>query len=559
MKSPPVARPQPPRRLEFAHVAVIVIGVTVLVMGRLCFNRFLGWDDQGFVHHNPSLNPPTLDTLRLCWFHPVARVYIPLTYTLWAGLALIARVSPDADGITLDPFIFHAANLVLHVLATLVVCKILLLIWPDPFAAVCGALVFAIHPIQVEAVAWVSDLKDVLSGLLVLLSLWQYLRFARDSSSGRRPMAPLALSVFCLILAMLAKSSAATAALAAIALDRYIVRRTWRGIVPPATWLMLAGLPFIIIAGAAQGASDLAPVPLWARPLIVGDSLAFYMRKLLWPTALCIDYGRTPWYVMRHSWMYFEWLAPAAIAMTLIVWRNRLDPLIAAALVFLAGCSPALGLMSFTTQFFSTTADHYLYWAMLGPAIAVAWFLHTFPGAAGLRFTAATLISALAILTVRQGAFWKDDLSLFNHALAINPKSFTAYKILGDDYDRQGNLPLAVAMLRDATAARHDFFPAYSDLGFALRQMGRLDESTRALQKSVDLQRTQPPHLRGTWVKDQNQLAQNLLEAGKPDQAAAALNESLQAQPDQPDVIALLKSALDHKNAPATTHPAATR
>jgi tetratricopeptide (TPR) repeat protein len=189
---------------------------------------------------------------------------------------------------------------------------------------------------------------------------------------------------------------------------------------------------------------------------------------------------------------------------------------------------------------------------MLGPAIAVAWTLTAFPRPLALRAGVVAAIVGLAILSIRQGAFWKDDFSLFEHAAAVNPKSFLAYNNLGNAYYREMNALLAADNFRGAIDARPDYFLAHSNLAAALHELGRLDESTRELQISIKLQREKPWRLRTSWVVDLNHLGQNLLDSGQPSQAAAALRESLAARPDQSDIIALLARADTATSQPAS-------
>jgi len=555
MTYPMTDTPQKSREFHFAHLAIFVTIITLLVMGRLCFNEFTWWDDNNTVHHNPLLNPPSLATVQFYWLHPAYRIYAPLTYMAWAGLALVARVSPDPDGITLDPLVFHGANVLLHVLAALVVCKILRLLKMNWVGTFFGALVFAIHPLQVEAVAWVSGLKDLLSGLLTLVALWQYLQFAIDDRDGTRRPFRLLLSIASLILAMLAKSSAATVPLAAIALDRLMIGRSRRSALTSASLLAITAVPLVVIASIAQSSGDLAPIPLWQRPLIASDSLTFYLHKLVWPINLCIDYGRTPEVAMNQSWIVIEWLVPASIAAALIIFRARVGALLAAALVFVAGCLPTLGLTTFATQFFSTTADHYLYWAMLGPSIAIAWVFTRFPGASPLRtIIVMAIVACAALLSIREGGFWKDDFSLLAHTIAINPNSFLAYNNLGNAYYRDHNAPRAADMFRRAITAKPDYAMAHSNLAAALHELGDVDGSIAELERSISLERSQPLRLRQTWIIDLNRLGQILLGNGKPAQAAAPLRESLAANPDQPDIKAMLAQAQTR-----SAHPAAAR
>jgi protein O-mannosyl-transferase len=527
----------------FASAAVLLAAITLLVMGRLCFNEFVSWDDGDTVFSNPRLNPPTLTGVQFYWLHSAHRIYTPLAYTVWAALALIARVSPDPQGVTLNPAIFHSANVLLHILAALVVCRILFLIEMHWFAVLCGSLIFAIHPIQVEAVAWVSGLKDVLSGTLALVSLWQYFVFAQTDRDGHRPTIPLLLCILFLILAMLAKSSAATVPLAAVAIDLWIVHRRWKSVLSSAVILVLAAIPFILIARIAQSAGDITRAPLWQRPLIVADSVTFYFRKLTWPMNLCMDYGRTPAVAMRQPWIYAAWLVPAALILALIAARKIAPTLVAAAAIFVAGCLPTLGVVPFATQFYSTTADHYLYWAMLGPATAVGWVITKIPAKAIARIFIALALLGLAISSIRQGGFWTDDAALFEHTLAVNPNSSVAFNNLGNDAYNEANYPGAADFFRRSIAVNYDGVLAHSNLAAALYSMGKSEESIRELQISLALQAKHPPRLRTNWVTDLNRLGQCLLETGNPQDAAAAFRESLAANPDQPGIPRLLSRA----------------
>jgi hypothetical protein len=541
---------------KVALVAIVLAAITLVVMGRLCASDFVTWDDGDTVFANPRLNPPSLANVEFYWLHAAHRIYAPLAYTLWAGLALIGRVSPDPQGVSLNPAIFHGANVLLHVLAALVVCRILFLIDMHWFAALCGSLVFAIHPIQVEAVAWVSGLKDVLSGALALASLWQYIVFAQAPRDGHRRHAPLLLCIVFLILAMLAKSSAATVPLGAIAIDWWILQRPWKLVLSSTMLLVLAAIPFILIARIAQSANDIAPTPLWQRPLIVADSLTFYLRKLVWPMNLCMDYGRTPAVAMRLPWIYAQWLVPAVLMLALLAARQSARVLAAAAAVFFAGCLPTLGLVPFATQFYSTTADHYLYWAMLGPAIAAAWAITQLRPAAIARACIVTVLLVLAVLSIRQGGFWTDDAALFEHAIAVNPSSSIAYNNLGNDAYNEMNYPRAAELFGKSIAVNPDGVLAHSNLAAAFFRMGKIDESIRELRSSIALQRKQPPNLRIRWITDLNHLGQCLLDTGDPQDAADTLRQSLDAAPDQPDIAALLSRAQAGSLVPSTTQSA---
>ncbi|MFQ5432367.1 MAG: hypothetical protein ACE5EN_07680 [Nitrospinota bacterium] len=156
---------------------------------------FVNWDDNLFITENRYLNPPGLENVLHFWKKP-RWLYMPLTYTSWSILAWVSGFVP-AEPHGLNPALFHAVNLIVHVLSVLVIFGILRLLLsrgfdqtendndkPDSFkinlAAGAGALMFAIHPVQVEPVVWISELKDLLCGLFSLLAIKKYLEKARE-------------------------------------------------------------------------------------------------------------------------------------------------------------------------------------------------------------------------------------------------------------------------------------------------------------------------------------------------------------------------------------------
>ena len=147
-----------------ANARLAAIFAAILVsFGELLISDFTWWDDQGTLHQNPLFNPPTLDTLRIYWTHPHLGLFIPVTYTLWAAIAKFAYVGvPDEFNIVLNPYLFHAANVALHVGSTLLVYSILRRLLGAAVPACFGAILFAVHPLQVESVAWISGMKDLL-------------------------------------------------------------------------------------------------------------------------------------------------------------------------------------------------------------------------------------------------------------------------------------------------------------------------------------------------------------------------------------------------------------
>src|SRR5437870_4658227 len=305
-------------------------------------NFYFVWDDEVNVAKNPYLTALTLSNVKQFWQKPYESLYIPITYTVWAGIAPFARLSTGsyyAD--ELNPKPFHLTNLALHILNTFIVFTILAMLVRNDWAACAGALFFALHPVQVEPVAWITGMKDVLSSLLSLVAIWQYLSYSKakmslaltgsnkrgKSNSDPEKTAKLegkaklhyiaATAVF--IAAMLAKPTAVVTPAIALLLDYWALKRPLRdSALALAGWLVLA-IPLVVGTKLAQPESELEFVtPLWARPLVAADALAFYLYKLSLPLSVAPDYGRVPELVIEKKWIYFTWAVPCAVAV--LIW-----------------------------------------------------------------------------------------------------------------------------------------------------------------------------------------------------------------------------------------------
>ena len=159
-----------PRGLRTFAIAVILACVVGATFGSVCLNEFAGFDDHITLWGNPRLHPPPpqsgMSSALWYWNHAEYALYIPVTYQVWALLTPFAQLdTPGPGGVDLSAGIFHAANLVFHSLTVVVVFLLLRVLVRRDWAAAIGALLYGLHPLQVESVAWASGLKDVLSGL----------------------------------------------------------------------------------------------------------------------------------------------------------------------------------------------------------------------------------------------------------------------------------------------------------------------------------------------------------------------------------------------------------
>ncbi|MEO6435505.1 MAG: tetratricopeptide repeat protein [Tepidisphaeraceae bacterium] len=442
---------------------LIVLLATIAYLGVVCTFGFTNAEDQGLITENPNLNPPTPAGLWEHWRRPHLFLYVPVTYTAWWLLALIGQTStPDETGATLNPWLFHTFNLALHVTTALLVLNLLRRLIGKEGPAVVGALLFALHPIQVEAVAWTTGTKDVLCGMFSFAALLLYVKSAEkplphagaersaapDVSSQRRRRWYAIASVI-LLLALLSKPAAAVIPLMTLILDRMLLARPWRTVLRSSIPWFAVAIPFLVIARLVQPAADVTSAPMWARPLIAADALAFYLWKIICPFDLTIDYARPPKFIIESGAIAWTWTLPAALAIALLLFARRSRVLVAAGLLFVAGLLPVLGLTTFLYQRYSTVADRFVYLSMFAVALAIAWGLSCC-WSRKVAIACGVLLVLLGARSTVQALTWRNRMTLYIHAVAISPHSAAAHNNYGNALLKTGDVDAADREFRKA-------------------------------------------------------------------------------------------------------------
>lgn len=486
-------------------MAVILAVVTVSIFARTLGMDFVHWDDDIHVYDNPHLLPLSAANTGYFWTHAYEKLYIPISYGVYALLASAARMpQPDPQvtviGGVFNPHVFHAANVVLHTLNALLVFAILRRITQRPAPSLIGALLFAVHPLQVESVAWVSEMRGVLCGFLSLAALYTYIIAVAPGDASvvavfRRREYWAAFILFAM--ALLSKPAAVTLPLGMLIVDHWALRpgrsrpQPLTHAVIAAAPMLIAALPLIPITHSVQPIPESSAWPLWSRPVVALDALAFYLGKLLLPIGLTLDYGRKPLVVIGHWWGYVTWLAPAAAGIVVYRLRRRYPNLVAASLFSVVMLLPVLGLVPFIYQQFSTVSDRYMYLAMFGPALAVATLLSCDMPKVWARIAiaaSAIALTAFAGLSVVQEAVWSNTLTLLGHAVAMNPQSYnirTQYGLaIGDTGDVEGS----IEQFQLALQTNPNWPPAHANLGRAFVQEGFLDQAIEQFQDAVNLE-----------------------------------------------------------------------
>ncbi|MGD0464019.1 MAG: tetratricopeptide repeat protein [Tepidisphaeraceae bacterium] len=507
--------PAPSRSVGW--ICLLLAALTAAAFYPVLRNGFVNWDDMEHVARNPDMNPPTIAALQRYWVRPYFGLWAPATYTAWLATAAIA----PKHGQSLDPTIFHGLNLAIHVAASILVFLIVRRLVGGIWPAAAGAAVFAVHPIQVEAVAWVSGLRDVLAGAMSLAAIWIY--FKATDAAGRARIWRIAIATLVFALALLSKPTAAvTPLLLAITLGkRARSQARWLSL-----WLVMAAAD-LVVAWVVQPSADIYRPPIWGRAIVALDALAFYFRKIVFPVHFLIDYGRSPDWLMAHRSAWWAAAAAALAVLALLLWRRRIPRLAAAAAIGICSLLPVLGLASFNFQYFSTVADRYAYLAMLGVAVGVAAVVAALPRGYGVFV--ALLIAALAVSANHQARVWRTTASLCGHTLATNPGSIAALlafeALAGTDW--QSVLQYNTRALQ----TKPDDPILLFDRASALRNAGRLSDAADAYARSLS-RRPFDRHIRndyavllaqqGNDAEAQRQFAELLRQA--PDDAEARAN-----------------------------------
>jgi tetratricopeptide (TPR) repeat protein len=383
------------------------------------------WDDDVYVTNNGLLEAP--DGLQRIWFSKESpSQYFPLVYTVFRWERALWGLHPAG---------YHLVNVALHGANALLV-GLLLARLAVPGAWLAAAL-FAFHPVQVESVAWVTELKNVLSTFWYLAALHAWL--ATLEARGRRFALLYAGALAAFLLGLFSKTTVVTLPAAMLVLLWYrgerIGRRRIAEILPfAACGLAMAGVT-IWWERTVQGTQgDVFAFSLAERALIAGRALWFYLGTLAWPANLAFSYPR--WQISPSDPVQYLWPAAAVAAgAALFALRRRLRAVAAAAAFFVVTLAPMLGFVPLYTFWYSFAADHYQYLAAAGPLALLAAALSLPAGGPRarrvLRAAPLLLVPLLAALTFRQARIYESRETLWRDTLAKNPASWLAAANLG--------------------------------------------------------------------------------------------------------------------------------
>lgn len=469
------------RPLDLLLVAVLTAAVFVPNL----YGRISPLDDVVILNMTAQFKTPTWAGYWQFWADPPYRIFMPLTMTVWQAIAFFSyRPQFEPHVWAMAAVGFKAASIVVHVLSAVAATWALAVILRCRWPGIIGGLLFALHPIQVESVCWTTGLKDELYGLFALMSIGFYADYVRREF--RPPWASWRwhAAFAAAILSMLSKSAGLMLPLSLAAIDFAL-----RSVPPtrrvPALWLFfLPAAASAAILSSLQSNPAVPLVPLWVRPFVATDTLAFYLGKIAWPLHLSVDYGRQPQVVWHGGDIWLTWIFPAAVLLGLIVTRSRMA-LLAAAL-FVIPIIPVLGIVPFDMQRYSTPADHYLYQSMFGVGLLAALILRRIPVHVGISVSAVALAS-LGVLSWRDCRQWRRPADLFENVLHQNPQSWMARSILATLSLEAGDTAYASRLVQEIMAIKPHYGDAYHTLAVIRFRQAHYREAGEAAETAIAL------------------------------------------------------------------------
>ncbi|MCE9545305.1 MAG: tetratricopeptide repeat protein [Planctomycetia bacterium] len=532
---PPAATPhRPPWPLRLGAIATVLVA-TMAVYLQVHRFEWLEWDDELHITKNLRLLPVTWAHIGRFWTEPFAAMYIPLSYMLFSAEAYASRLLTGGGPMdTPSSTLFHLVSLTLHLACALLVWRLLERLVGNAWGAAAGALLFALHPVQVESVAWVSEQRGLLSAFFSLLAIGWYLSFTEESRSGLMRGLCYAAGWVAFALALLSKPSASGVILILFALDVWYLRRPlWRVAAALIPWA-LPVIAIAVIARMLQHDGTLnEPTWLWHRPWVASDALAFYASKLFAPWNLCTAYGRRPSVVLATRWPYVAAAIVVAVLLV-VVLVPKLRALRAPVAMFVAALSPILGFIPFEYQNISTVADRYMYLAMLGPALGVALLVARGPRIVALPI-AACVLSGLAVLSYQQTTTWHDSVSLYLQAVRVNPDSSIINYSLGNVYETQQKYDLALHYYLAALKIKPNYIEANNNIANLYVRRGATDAAIFHYQKALAVN----PDFSGA----RNNLAVVLRTRGQHDLAIQQFEEAIRLDRENVDALSNLGSS----------------
>ena len=502
---------------------LLLLLAVAVVYWRVTDCEFIGFDDGQYVVENPHVHAG-LSAQSVTWAFTTtaASNWVPLT---WLSYML------DYELYGLNPRGYHLTNLLLHLASS---ALLLLVLWRTTGARGCSAFVaalFALHPLHVESVAWVAERKDVLCGFFFMLTLWAYTRYAeRDFTLGRYGLVLLFLG-----LGLMAKPMLVTVPAVLLLLDFWPLGRFER---TRLRTLLLEKVPLLLLAVCAAVPTWLIQASSSATGLVenlgldlrVGNALLAYVHYIVhffWPRGLAVFYPH-PGADVSIGWAIAAGLLLLGVSVLVLRSTPRRPYLALGWLWYLGMLVPVIGLVQVGEQ---AMADRYTYLPMIGLTIAVAWgapdLLERWRPRPELVAAATGLVLVtLASLTWVQIGYWRNSVTLFEHALRVTQDNHLAHTNLGVALTERGEHERAIHHYEQALRIKPDYVAAHFNLAVTLVRQDRRAEAIRHYARALHIPRGE--------VEGRMRLDRARAQPGKPPLPRTKLRNSMPSSASQP-------------------------
>lgn len=503
-------------RQSVIGICIILAVVTLVVFGQTVNAGFINFDDPEYVVNNPLVTQGLT-------FKGIAWAFSNFHAANWHPLTWISHML-DCQFYGLDAGGHHLTSVIIHIGVVIALFLVLLqmtdALWPSAFVAA----VFAIHPLRAESVAWVSERKDVLSGLFFMLTISAYVRYARHPWSAMR----YGLVLLLFVLGLLCKPMLVTLPLVLLLLDYWPLQRAkpaWQLSVEKLPLLALSAISCLVTLLAQKHAiSPFETYPLRARLVTAVLSCKVYLFQMVYPA------GLAAFYPFPHSVSIWEKLTALVLLAVISVlgWEERRKRpwLLVGWLWYLVMLLPVAGIIQVGDQ---SHADRYTYLPQIGIYVAITW-LATELGAlwrvdrVAMGGLMGVITAALMLCAWKQAGYWKNSETLWRHALACTTDNTIAYVNLGHELYEEGRLDETMALYQKALQIEPDNAELHNNFANALRKSGKQDEALAEYEKAVQMN--------PGFAEGQFNLGKALSLEGKEKDAIAHFQITLQLEPD---------------------------
>ncbi|MCX5847774.1 MAG: tetratricopeptide repeat protein [Deltaproteobacteria bacterium] len=532
----------PYRKLVFLFLAAATLGVYWQVQ----YHDFINYDDPAYVTSNRHVQTG-LTISGISW------ALTTMDLSNWHPLTWLSHMA-DYHIFGLNPAGHHWTNLLFHLLNVILLFYIFNRFTGDMWKSTMVAALFAIHPLNVESVAWVSERKNVLSTFFWMLTILAYGYYAFNPHWKRYVVVLVAFT-----LGLMAKPMLVTLPFVLLLFDWWPLRRTRFSLCdgdmqnPAGRWispgegktsvnrLLLEKIPLFILtifsiimtlkAASGQAIAAVEVLPMLSRIENAIISYVFYIGKMLWPEKLSIFYPYPP---IRPLWQVFGAALLLAGITAAVIRKLKPYPYMAVGWFWYVGTLiPVIGLVQVGMQ---AMADRYMYVPMIGIFIMIAWgisdFFRSWSGRKMmLAVSSGVVLCLLMVCTFLQVQHWQNSVHLFRHAVSVTSGNFIAYNLLGNALRDTGQFEEAMTNYRQAIRVNPEFWPAYNNSGVALAAQGKYDDAIRSYSSAIVLSRKAMAMSRDVaWIRFN--LGDALMQTGSIDEAAFQFRQAGRLRPE---------------------------